>query len=1675
MKTNVSLFKKFSALMLLIISMSSYAQTNVVGYFPTYENFPGEINNIDLAKLTHLNIAFANPDGSGAIVPAGVSNSDVTTVVNAAHAKNVKVLISIGGAGAPGNYYSAAFSNSTNMTNFVNTCVNYVTTYNLDGIDVDIEGDVLNGSQVTSSQYEAFVTQLGKALHAKNKIMTAAVADWFGSYVTNNAVAQFDFIGVMAYDENIPGTGDQPGTVGDYQFAVDNYNYWHAKGVPGSKINIGVPFYGYGWGTYAGNPGGDSYASIVAKYPGAQNSDQVGSGANAEYYNGIPTIKQKTAFAIQNGGGIMIWEVTQDATGSNSLLTAINQVVVANSNPVPNNLAKGKPSTASSTEVNTSVSTAANNATDGNYSTRWSSLFADPQWLYVDLGANYTINRVKITWETALGKNYQIQTSPDATNWTTVLTVTGNTSLVNDQTGVTGTGRYVRIYGTARGTVYGYSIYELEVYGSPIESPYTGTPISLPGTIQAENYDIGGEGLAYHDTDSINQGGAYRTDGVDIEATTDVGGGYDVGYIASGEWLKYTVNVATTGTYNIGFRTAATSASGVIQMEVDGNIVVGPTSLPNTGGWQNWTTITSSNISLTAGQHIIKLDFTTGGFNLNYVTVQQVLANLPPVISLTAPVSNASFTAPASITISANASDPDGTVSKVDFYNGTSLLGTVSVSPYSFNWTGVVAGSYVLSAKATDNAGAVTTSSVVNVTVMASPESPYGGTPIILPGQLQAENYDIGGEGIAYHDIDAVNQGGAYRTDGVDIEATTDIGGGYDVGYIATGEWLKYTVNITSTGKYNLGFRTAATSASGVIRMEVDGSDMTGPISLPNTSGWQNWSTTTISNISLTAGQHVIRLYIVAGGFNLNFVNFSIPLVANGPGFLHASGKNIVNTSGNFIIKAINIGNYMVQEGYMLNLNGSEHIFKQKIADIVGTANRDQFYTSYYQNYIVKADIDSIAKWGFNSIRLPMHYDLFTPLGQPGVYLPEGFMIVDSILSWCKANNLYLILDLHAAPGGENSGDISDYDSTQPSLWQSQANMDQTVQLWATLAARYANEEHIGGYDLLNETDWTLPNNTLLMQLMQNMTAAIRQVDNNHILSVEGNNYANDYTGLTPAWDNNMAYSFHKYWNDNIESSLNFAFAVRDGQNVPIWMGEFGENSNNWIANAVTLMNQNGIGWAIWPYKKMSSVSSISSFQQPSNWSALADYVNGGALPSQATGMAILNELLENIKVKNCAINKGYLYALFRQPGNTNTIPYTTPVSLPGKVIAANYDEGLNGYAYNNAAYQNTQYGSSIGSSTSWNMGWYYRNDGVDLEFSTAENGPTIGWTSNGDWTQYSVNVSTSGSYTISVRAAGNGGTISISMDGTMLINSFTIPATGGWDTWQTFTLGNVTLSAGSHELRATVNTGGYNLSYFGFTTQAVVNQPPTVSITSPANQAVFNAPATITLDVAASDVDGTVSKVAFYNGTTLLGTDNSSPYSFVWNNVAAGTYSVTAVATDNSNATTTSGAVTVVVNSVVTTNTCSGIAQYVENNGYVAGSVVQNAGGIYQCKPYPYTGWCNGAAWAYGPGTGTAWTDAWTQTGTCSNAKIGNLAPGNIYSISSSSVLMPNPTTGIVTIAVTNNVAVQVFNSYGQEVMSVGEVAPNGSVDISILPAGVYLFKLVSGEDIISQKIVKQ
>lgn len=259
------------------------------------------------------------------------------------------------------------------------------------------------------------------------------------------------------------------------------------------------------------------------------------------------------------------------------------------------------------------------------------------------------------------------------------------------------------------------------------------------------------------------------------------------------------------------------------------------------------------------------------------------------------------------------------------------------------------------------------------------------------------------------------------------------------------------------------------------------------------------------------------------------------------------------------------------------------------------------------------------------------------------------------------------------------------------------------------------------------------------------------------------------------------------------------------------------------------------------------------------------------------------------------------------------------------------------------------------------------------IAITVGNSAPVVSITSPSDNSTFSTGTS----IVINASASDTDGTVS-------KVEFFNGTAKLGEDTSSPYSWTLSSAAAGSYTItaRATDNLGATATS--SQVRLTVGNTLPIVSITSPANNATFNGPATIILSASASDPDGTVTKVEFFNGSTLLGTDNSSPYSFTWNNVANGNYTLTAKATDNANGVKTSSAVVVTVQSG---DNCSSISQYVENGGYVAGSVVKNAGASYECKPWPYSGWCNGAAWAYGPGTGAYWQDAWVLKGSCTSA----------------------------------------------------------------------------------------
>jgi len=560
-------------------------------------------------------------------------------------------------------------------------------------------------------------------------------------------------------------------------------------------------------------------------------------------------------------------------------------------------------------------------------------------------------------------------------------------------------------------------------------------------------------------------------------------------------------------------------------------------------------------------------------------------------------------------------------------------------------------------------------------------------------------------------------------------------------------------------------------------------------------------------------------------------------------GFLRASGKAIVDGNNREImLRGMGLGGWMLQEGYMLETGsfaGTQHEIKTRIQGLIGKKGMEKFYDAWLANHVTKADIDSMAKWGFNSVRPALHYNLFTlpieeePVGGRQTWLDKGFVMLDSLISWCAANKMYVILDLHAAPGGQGKdNNISDRDPNKPSLWESSANRTKTIELWKRLAERYANNPWVGGYDLINETNWDFENsgnnngcncqqNAPLLDLFKKIITAIRTKDTKHLLFIEGNCWSGNFNGLhsLATFDKNLAFSFHRYWNANNIGTIQDKLNLRDQLNIPLWMGESGENSNHWFTESITLLENNNIGWAWWPEKKINSVvGPLTVVKTPEYEKLLRYWQSGGTKPDSAFAASALMQITENLKIENCIIRYDVIDAMFRQITTSETKPFALN-KVPGTFYAVDFDMGKNEFAYKDADFENT---GGAGSSE-WNKGWIYRNDGPDIEVCTDSliynKGFNINHIETGEWLAYSLLADTSGVFNLTIRtaSASGAGVFRVEIDGVNVTGSIAVPHTGGVQRYFPIHLKNIKLNSGWHKMIIYFEEGGFSLNSFAF------------------------------------------------------------------------------------------------------------------------------------------------------------------------------------------------------------------------------------------------------------------
>jgi endoglucanase len=554
-------------------------------------------------------------------------------------------------------------------------------------------------------------------------------------------------------------------------------------------------------------------------------------------------------------------------------------------------------------------------------------------------------------------------------------------------------------------------------------------------------------------------------------------------------------------------------------------------------------------------------------------------------------------------------------------------------------------------------------------------------------------------------------------------------------------------------------------------------------------------------------------------------------------GFLKADGQRIVNEKGeNVLLRGFGLGGWMLQEGYMLRVNGEgqQHKIRARIEALIGKGSTKNFYNAWLSNHTRKIDIDSLKAWGFNSVRLPMHFDLYTlpvekePVAGKHTWIEKGFAMTDSLLSWCKANQLYLILDLHAAPGGQgNDFNISDRNPALPSLWDSEANREKTIALWKELARRYVDEPWIGAYDLINEPNWGFEDlandknglkektNAPLKELLKRITAAVREVDQKHIIIIEGNGWGNNYNGMLPPWDNNMVLSFHKYWNYNNQASIQHIVDTREKYNIPVWLGETGENRNHWFTEAIALLEKNNIGWAWWPLKKLGFNNPLEVPINPAYRKVLLYWEGKGPKPQQYEVAMAFHQLGEALKLENNIFHKDVVDAMMRQPHSTETMPFRNdPIGDRALINLVDFDFGRNRYAYFDVDTANYYIS---GGQRGGNSGRNYRNDGVDVFVdSVTMSSYYIGDIQKGEWLQYTLSILKKGSYNIDITVRSQkAGEFSLTVNGKEVKDKIIIPAS---KKWQSVKVSNVGLDSGKNVLRLISRSDGYHLKTLGLT-----------------------------------------------------------------------------------------------------------------------------------------------------------------------------------------------------------------------------------------------------------------
>lgn len=393
-------------------------------------------------------------------------------------------------------------------------------------------------------------------------------------------------------------------------------------------------------------------------------------------------------------------------------------------------------------------------------------------------------------------------------------------------------------------------------------------------------------------------------------------------------------------------------------------------------------------------------------------------------------------------------------------------------------------------------------------------------------------------------------------------------------------------------------------------------------------------------------------------------------------GFVRVEGKGFVTADGKpFLIRSISLGNWLMQEGYMFRFARakSPREIRGLIDALIGPEDAAEFWRRFRDDYVAENDVKLIKAAGFTAIRIPLHYDLF--VDADGRFEGPGYALLDRMIGWAGDADLKVLLDLHAAPGGQ-TGVNHDDGPGYPLTFYVPAHRRLTVAFWQHLAARYRDETAVLGYDLLNEPISPYHDmnylNSRLEPLYEETVAAIRAVDPNHVIFLEGAQWATSFSMLGPPFAKNVAYSYHKFWasldRDAVQEYVNYM----NRYDVPILLGETGELTDEWNHGFRTLNERFGIAWSFWPYKYMDSTSNVVSLKMPKDWAVIQAVAarppfhwTDGPMPPKEQAKAILWSYLDSIRLENGSVNASYLASLGLEA------PDVVPGAPAGQHVAA--------------------------------------------------------------------------------------------------------------------------------------------------------------------------------------------------------------------------------------------------------------------------------------------------------------------------------------------------------------------------------------------------------------------